>query len=328
MQCSRLRKGTRKANKWNAFVKKEVEHHNAALPASEKHHKACELMSEIHAHWQEMDEDQRTIKTQDIIETLTELVLVLNSSYLVYEEIQNIRISLTFSTRLAQLSSLTIASRLQLACLHFASKAIVLQVYKLQAAAAPAQAQRMYYTNFDTSITAKYRMVLEKWPLSKFCCPGDISSCNELRVLYHAWNTNTMCFQRLSDVKFEDWENGRDVDEDNNSTPPVPSPSPPFTEIPTSTADIQSQPLSALQSRKWPGEELNGVFSVSGEAMPVQKRARCHAWHIQPTDFLFSHQACFKMADSAHQMALLADSTHQMALLGLQKVYKEPNFAM
>ncbi|KAG1882451.1 hypothetical protein F4604DRAFT_1678439 [Suillus subluteus] len=55
---------------------------------------------------------------------------------------------------------------------------------------------------------------------------------------------------------------------------------------------------------------------------------RCHAWHIQPTDFLFSHQACFKKADSAHQMALLADSTHQMALLGLQKVYKEPNFAM
>ncbi|KAG2361284.1 hypothetical protein BDR07DRAFT_1222516, partial [Suillus spraguei] len=152
-----------------------------------------------------------------------------------------------------------------------------------EAAATPARVQRMYYTNLDTNITVKYHMVLEKWPLSKFCCPGDISSRNELHVLYYAWNTNTMCFWQLSDVKFKDWENGRfddkmakmsrDVDEDNTSTFPVLSPSPPFIETPTLIADIQSQPLSAMQGRKWPGEELNGVFSVSGEAMLVQKRA-------------------------------------------------------
>ncbi|KAG1838078.1 hypothetical protein DFJ58DRAFT_846201 [Suillus subalutaceus] len=75
-------------------------------------------------------------------------------------------------------------------------------------------------------------------------------------------------------------------------------------------------------------QELKVNYWVHQRAFSATTACRCHAWHIQPTDFLFSHQACFKKADSAHQMALFADSTHQMALLGLQKVYKEPNFAM
>ncbi|KAG2119868.1 uncharacterized protein F5147DRAFT_767330 [Suillus discolor] len=332
MQCSRLHKGTRKANKWNAFVKKEVEHHNAALSASEKHHKACELMSKICARWQEMDEDQCTIETQDVIETLTEcremkelathntMIHTFNDAQRTLEKIDQELMALHSHTgvefillsvqgdtehwnqphvfhmaRAAEFFDCCFKTSIGTLAFHFEGYCIAgvqglakthldevlelkkklseLILQKLQAAAAPAQAQHMYYTNFDTNITVKYCMVLEKWPLSKFCCPGDISSCNELRVLYYAWNTNTTCFQQLSDVEFEDWENGRDVDEDNTSTPPVPSPSPPFMETPTSTADIQSQPLSAIQSRKRPGEELNGVFSVSGEAMPVQKRA-------------------------------------------------------
>lgn len=48
------------------------QHITTALLAGEKRHKACELMSEIHARWQELDEDQRTIETHDVIEILTE----------------------------------------------------------------------------------------------------------------------------------------------------------------------------------------------------------------------------------------------------------------
>ncbi|KAG2361430.1 hypothetical protein BDR07DRAFT_1242232, partial [Suillus spraguei] len=268
MQRSRLRKGTCKANKWNAFVKKEVKHHNAALPAGEKCHKACELMSKIHAHWQEMDEDQRTIETQDIIETLTEhhemkelathntMIHAFNNAQRTLEKIDRELTALHSCTgvefillgvqgdtghwnqphifhmaRTAKFFDYCFKTSIGTLAFRFEGYSHLFVI--IEAAAAPAQAQCMYYTNFDTNITAKYCMVLEKWPLLKFCCPGDISSRNELCVLYHAWNTNTTCFRRLSDVEFEDWENGRfedkmadmsrDVDEDNNSPPPVPS---------------------------------------------------------------------------------------------------------
>jgi hypothetical protein len=89
MQCSRLT-GQRKVTKWNAFVKKEVEHHNSgtciislhcllqthlrisALPAGERRHKACELMPQIRMRWQGMDADQRTAETEEVIESIKE----------------------------------------------------------------------------------------------------------------------------------------------------------------------------------------------------------------------------------------------------------------
>ncbi|KAG2151619.1 uncharacterized protein EDB93DRAFT_1040169, partial [Suillus bovinus] len=230
----------------------------------EKRHKACELMSEIRAHWQELDEDQRTIETHDVIEILTErremkelathntMVHAFNDAQRTLEKIDRELTALhsctgvefillgvrgdtehwnqphVFHTARAaeffdccfKTSIGTLAFRFEGYCiagvqglakthldevLDLKKKLSELILQKLQAAAAPAHAQRMYYTNFDTNITAKYRVVLEKWPLSKFCCPGDISSRNELHVLYHAWHTNTTCFRRLSDGEFEDW---------------------------------------------------------------------------------------------------------------------------
>ncbi|KAG1780888.1 hypothetical protein EV702DRAFT_1193716 [Suillus placidus] len=63
----------------------------------------------------------------------------------------------------------------------------------------------MYYVNFDDNITSKYCVVCKNWPLSKFCCPVDISSLNELHVLFHAFMTNATKFQRLSDMEFKQW---------------------------------------------------------------------------------------------------------------------------
>ncbi|KAG1823320.1 hypothetical protein EV424DRAFT_1472053 [Suillus variegatus] len=289
MQRSRIRKGTRKANKWNAFVKKQVELHNAALPAGEKRHKACELMSEIRARWQELDEDQRTIETHDVIEILTErremkelathntMVHAFNDAQRTLEKIDRELTALHSRTgvefillgvrgdtehwnqphvfhtaRAAEFFDCCFKTSIGTLAFRFEGYCIA---GVQEAAAAPAHAQHMYYTNFDTNITAKYRVVLEKWPLSKFCCPGDING------------------------EFEDWENGRfddrmaemlRDDENVTSAPPTQSPSPPSTETPTmSTSD-----LSEMQSGKRPADDLNGVFSVSGEAMPVQKRAR------------------------------------------------------
>ncbi|KAG2341419.1 hypothetical protein BDR05DRAFT_949745 [Suillus weaverae] len=78
-------------------------------------------------------------------------------------------------------------------------------ILKKSEAAALLKISWMYYVNFDDNITSKYCVVCKNWLLSKFCCPGDISSLNELCVLFHAFMTNATKFLKLSDMKFEHW---------------------------------------------------------------------------------------------------------------------------
>ncbi|KAG1800751.1 uncharacterized protein HD556DRAFT_1438753 [Suillus plorans] len=79
-------------------------------------------------------------------------------------------------------------------------------ILKSETAAAPQKVSRMYYQNFDTNITARYHVIIENWPLVKFCAPSDISSRNELSVLKCAWESNATQFRRLTDTEFELWE--------------------------------------------------------------------------------------------------------------------------
>jgi hypothetical protein len=67
----------------------------------------------------------------------------------------------------------------------------------------------MYYTNFDDNITAKWRVILEGWPLQKFCSPADLSTRNEVQLLLHAWQNGTAHFRRLSEEEWEAWEAAR-----------------------------------------------------------------------------------------------------------------------
>ncbi|KAG1850258.1 hypothetical protein C8R48DRAFT_778233 [Suillus tomentosus] len=80
---------------------------------------------------------------------------------------------------------------------------------KLQTVAAPQKVSRMYYQNFDTNITARYCIIIENWPLTKFRAPGDISSRNELSVLYRAWESDAARFRHPTNTEFElleeDW---------------------------------------------------------------------------------------------------------------------------
>jgi hypothetical protein len=50
---------------------------------------------------------------------------------------------------------------------------------------------RMYYTNFDRSITDKYHIIIEGWPLEKFCSPSEIVSRNEVSVLMASFESGT-----------------------------------------------------------------------------------------------------------------------------------------
>jgi len=64
----------------------------------------------------------------------------------------------------------------------------------------------MYYTNFDDNITAKWRIVLEGWPLKRFCSPADLSTQNEVQLLMHAWENGAAKFRVLNDEEWEAWE--------------------------------------------------------------------------------------------------------------------------
>lgn len=63
----------------------------------------------------------------------------------------------------------------------------------------------MYYTNFPDKVTAKYRIVIDHWPLKRFCSPADLSTKNEVEVLLQAWTTGSARFRRLNDKEWEQW---------------------------------------------------------------------------------------------------------------------------
>ncbi|KAG0703465.1 hypothetical protein DFH29DRAFT_998462 [Suillus ampliporus] len=164
---------------------------------------------------------------------------------------------------------------------------LVLQ--KLQTVAAPQKVSQMY------------RIIIENWLLAKFCAPGDISSHNELLVLYHAWESDATRFHHLTDTEFELWEEDwfqaalalqneatMEGTQPSESSPKHPLESSPVT---TDTAhpnntDPQTQPQPDANpcpsgssqphgcKHKAPSAEvLNTMFSSNGDGVPVQKKA-------------------------------------------------------
>jgi len=112
----------------------------------------------------------------------------------------------------------------------------------------------MYYSNFDHFITEKYHVVLEGWPLEKFCSPSDIASRNEISVLMASFESNSTRFCKLSMAEFEKWSDDRFnaavestsgpaiTAQDSSSAPPspphAPSSLPEHPVPPTSTSTV------------------------------------------------------------------------------------------
>ncbi len=67
----------------------------------------------------------------------------------------------------------------------------------------------MAYVNFDVRITARHGVVLEHWPLKKFCAPGEICSRPELETLISAFTTGAARFRSLSDEEWDNWKANR-----------------------------------------------------------------------------------------------------------------------
>jgi hypothetical protein len=64
---------------------------------------------------------------------------------------------------------------------------------------------KMYYQNFDSHITRTHRVVIQGWPLPKFCCPSDIGSLTEVQLLYDSWKSQSTTFRKLTDVEWKKW---------------------------------------------------------------------------------------------------------------------------
>jgi hypothetical protein len=65
----------------------------------------------------------------------------------------------------------------------------------------------MYYQNFDDNITAKYGVVIDGWPLEKFCSPSDITSGTKVLVLCQSWESGATRFCKLTPTELANWEN-------------------------------------------------------------------------------------------------------------------------
>ncbi|KIY50113.1 hypothetical protein FISHEDRAFT_72018 [Fistulina hepatica ATCC 64428] len=76
-------------------------------------------------------------------------------------------------------------------------------------AAAGKTVSRMVYMNFDEKITCTYSVVIEGWPLPKFCGPHAIDDKHQLNILCEAFGPHTTRFRRLTPAERIEWEQGR-----------------------------------------------------------------------------------------------------------------------
>ncbi|CDO75777.1 hypothetical protein BN946_scf184365.g3 [Trametes cinnabarina] len=124
---------------------------------------------------------------------------------------------------------------------------------KLRAASRRGAVPGMKYSKFHR-ITEEFGIIVENWPLTRFCAPGDISSRTELEVLLHAWKTDSARFRCLSDDEWEEWRlrqvsvlpqppGSTAVEETTTSPVQVALPTPPPPSCPLPVAQPTTAPL-------------------------------------------------------------------------------------
>ncbi|KIY46239.1 hypothetical protein FISHEDRAFT_75843 [Fistulina hepatica ATCC 64428] len=87
-------------------------------------------------------------------------------------------------------------------------KHIVSMILTKLRAAAGREVPRVVYSNFNSAITQPYNIIVEHWPLPKFCGPHDIHDKFQLEILFNALETGTTVFRRLALHERVEWEQG------------------------------------------------------------------------------------------------------------------------
>ncbi|KIJ09437.1 hypothetical protein PAXINDRAFT_157886 [Paxillus involutus ATCC 200175] len=178
-ECCQSMKGTRQpSSQWNTFIKKETEHINNGMSKEEQ----------IVA----TEENTGLIKETHKMKAFTPQNVMINAFHDTEKTLKSI------DKALMKFHSCT--------GLEFLFLSVKKDMGVQGDAVAPTRVNHMYYVNFNNNITAKYRVVIENWPLPKFCAPRDVSSRNELHVLFHSWQSNTTRFCKLTSKEFEKWK--------------------------------------------------------------------------------------------------------------------------
>lgn len=159
--------------------------------------------------------------------------------------------------------------------------------YCTDQAAHPDQIGRMYYSSFKTSITDRYGIIIEGWPLEKFVCPSSINCKVSIEILHTAWANGTARFRRLTPEELRVRYEARHVGlvENITTAPTVATESDTAVSFdinlldpalrnpaPSGTAAAVSAPvvpvMPAVQA-----ESSHAVFAVAGTVLvPVSKR--------------------------------------------------------
>jgi hypothetical protein len=123
--------------------------------------------------------------------------------------------------------------------------------YSISGEVAKARVPRMYYKNFDNNITAKYGVVLEGWPLDRFCSPSDIASRTEISALRSSFESGATRFRMLSRAELEAWSDARfQATLSTTTTFPAATPQP----------SPQSSLLQSSQNSSGPGVDTNATL--------------------------------------------------------------------
>lgn len=148
---------------------------------------------------------------------------------------------------------------------------------------------RMYYSNFAAHITLPHGVVIDSWPLDKFCCPSDIPTMNEVTVLYNAWSSGATKFRVLSDMEYDAWLTARnataaeamETTEETSEELPVDQSEPAAAATSSSKSkkrkapEIVSKAPKAKKARvPLTTDSVNAVSGPSGDALAVTGKER------------------------------------------------------
>ncbi|KAG2074847.1 hypothetical protein BDR04DRAFT_976639, partial [Suillus decipiens] len=235
MQHAHMAASSHSPSRWNTFVWHEVKQINQECPPSSPFLKASHCVKGLAACWNSMSKDEQEKETADAIKDLednhkSKQLALHNVPLNTFQDVcKNSCFELHTGLEVVLLTSHSNIDHFNLlhifitkhaadffdACLgsSIVDIAVCFEAFCIagvqEAAAAPTKVSHMYYQNFNTYITAKFRIIIENWPLQKFCCLGDISSHSELTVLSLAWELNATHFCKLTDSKLNEWSNQR-----------------------------------------------------------------------------------------------------------------------
>ncbi|KAG1897856.1 uncharacterized protein F5891DRAFT_956561 [Suillus fuscotomentosus] len=232
MQKSHLVTQKRSVNHWNAFLSGKLKEHNEEREKQGlSKEKVDVIVVEVSAQWKCMNKEERSDATDNLMQSLgdqremKDLALYnvpLNAFQDGRKTLDSIDHELSALNARTGMEILLFAVRSDVehfnqphifqtsctsaffdACLGTSVGNIALHLEGFSIAgvqketAVSVKISRMYYVNFNDNIISKHHIVLKNWPLSKFCCPGDISSLNELKVLFYAFDTGVGIHFRL-----------------------------------------------------------------------------------------------------------------------------------